>query len=133
MRVEVYVDGASRGNPGPAGIGVVISSEGREVRRFKQFIGHATNNEAEYRALLAALKLAREMGARSVVVKSDSELLVKQLRGEYKVRKKSLALLYDKALRELGNFEEFEIRHISREENKTADRLANEAIDESLK
>lgn len=133
MRVEVYVDGASRGNPGPAGIGVVISSEGREVRKFKQFIGHATNNEAEYRALLAALKLAREMGARSVVVKSDSELLVKQLRGEYKVRKKSLALLYDKALRELGNFEEFEIRHISREENKTADRLANEAIDESLK
>jgi len=133
LRVEVYVDGASRGNPGPAGVGGVILSCGREVRRFKRFIGYATNNEAEYHALLTALKLAMEMGARRVVVKSDSELLVKQLRGEYRVRKNNLTPLYDKVMQLLRNFEEFEIRHVSREENKTADRLANEAVDRGLK
>ena len=133
MQVEAYIDGASRGNPGPAGIGVVLLSDDGRIRQFKQFIGNSTNNEAEYHALLTALRLAREMGVKRIIVNSDSELLVKQLKGEYRVRRRNLAMLYDKAMRELRGFEKFEIKHVPREKNKKADRLANEAIDEQLR
>ena len=131
MLIEAYIDGASRGNPGPAGVGVVIVSGGREVRRIKKYLGRATNNEAEYRALLEALKAAGELGACSVVVYSDSELLVRQLNGEYRVRSPRLVSLYGMVMHEASKFREFKLLHVPREKNREADRLANEAIDEA--
>lgn len=124
-----HVDGGARGNPGPAGYGVVIEDEaGRPIARLHRFLGHRTNNYAEYSGLLAALEYAleRKMG---LEVWSDSELMVKQLNGQYKVRSPELKVLYEQArgmIRQLGWFK---IRHVRREQNREADRLANAAMD----
>lgn len=125
-------DGAARGNPGPAGAGVIIFGPDKAVvSEDYLYLGDVTNNVAEYRALLLALDRLTELKAENILVRADSELMVKQIKGEYRVKNKGLLLLFQQALRQLETFQSFEIEHIPREENCEADRLANRAIDES--
>ncbi|MBI5560424.1 MAG: ribonuclease HI family protein [Deltaproteobacteria bacterium] len=129
-RLIIYVDGASRGNPGKAGAGAVIKgADGRVVKEIRKSLGVATNNVAEYMALITALTDARDMGGKSVHVFADSELIVKQINGEYRVKSEGLKTLYQKVIAIKGDFSEFRITHIPREKNKEADTLANAAID----
>jgi ribonuclease HI len=129
-RLIIYSDGASQGNPGRAAIGAVIRDErGKVVATISQTIGRATNNQAEYRAIIAALEAAIKLGAEAVEVKADSELVVEQLNGRYKVKKTSLRPLYQDVVRLTGALQSFSISHIPREQNKEADRLANKALD----
>ncbi len=130
----IQTDGASRGNPGEAGAGAVIAdARGRTIKELKLFLGMATNNVAEYRAVILALQRAFDLGAGSVTLQLDSELVVRQLRGEYKVREAHLKLLHREALDLLGRFSEYHIHHVPREENRRADQLANEAIEQKIK
>ena len=129
-RVVVHVDGGARGNPGPAGVGVVITDpDGNELARANDFIGTATNNEAEYQALLLGLKRASALGATQVEVINDSQLVARQITGEYRVRKPDLKPLYAQAQALLRGFEGWTIRSVPRERNELADALVNEAID----
>jgi len=129
----VYTDGASRGNPGPAAIGAVIYDDGgREVHTVSQRIGRATNNEAEYRAAIAGLEAALALGAREVHLMMDSELVVRQLSGRYKVRNPALRRLFGRVRDLQWRFASFSADSIPREQNKRADRLANEALDRGL-
>jgi ribonuclease HI len=128
--VTVNIDGAARGNPGPAGAGVVIWRGNKVFEEFCEYLGKATNNQAEYRALVLALRRARELGARKVAVRSDSELLVKQLLGEYRVKNPELKVLFQQVQDLKRGFKNFTIQHVPREDNREADRLANRAIDE---
>ncbi|MBI3979149.1 MAG: ribonuclease HI family protein [Chloroflexi bacterium] len=129
-RVTVYTDGASRGNPGPAAIGVVVDDgAGRRLTAFGRRIGRATNNVAEYRALLAGIEEARRLGARWLRLCLDSELAVRQLTGRYRVRHPDLLPLYERAMRLLGELDGVEIVHVPRERNREADALANRALD----
>jgi ribonuclease HI len=130
----IHTDGASRGNPGEAGMGVVISDpQGRTVKEIKLYLGMATNNVAEYRALIYALEKAWHLGASKVRIYLDSELVVRQMRGEYKVREAHLKILNQQAVEALNHFSKYSIDHIPREENRRADQLANEAIDQKMK
>jgi len=125
-----YTDGGARGNPGPAGYGVVIQDEtGRKVAGLSQYLGHQTNNVAEYQGLIAALEYAAEHRPRALKVISDSELLVKQIRGEYKVKNPTLQDLHARAKQLIRQLEWFSIQHVLRAKNAEADRLANEAMD----
>ncbi len=125
-----HVDGGARGNPGPAGYGVAIQdASGHSVAELSEYLGHRTNNYAEYQGLIAALRYAAENGIKALKVISDSELMVRQMKGIYKVRNPDLRKLYDEAQQLVRRLEYFEIRHALREHNKTADRLANEAMD----
>jgi ribonuclease HI len=127
----IHTDGASRGNPGEAGAGAVISdSQGRTLKELKLYLGMASNNAAEYRAAIHALERALELGARSVTLLLDSELVVRQLRGEYRVREPHLKILHQKAQEVLNRFSQYSILYIPREENRRADQLANEAINQ---
>lgn len=133
-RLIVHTDGASRGNPGPAGIGVAIfDSTGAVVEKLAKAIGRETNNRAEYFALVEGLEAALRLGADEVAVRSDSELMVKQLRGQYAVRNPGLLPLFEQAARLLRKFRKHTITHIPREQNRMADALANKAIDEGLR
>lgn len=123
------IDGGSRGNPGPAGYGVHIEQQDGTIVELKESLGIATNNVAEYRGLIAALRWAVEQGIQDLDVRSDSELLVKQLRGEYRVKHAGLRQLYDEACSLLRRIPRVRIEHVRREFNKDADRLANEAMD----
>jgi len=126
-------DGASRGNPGPAAIGVSIeNSDGKEVASASEAIGETTNNVAEYSALIKALDLLIELGATRAVVLLDSELIVRQLRGQYRVRNPRMKEFYAQVQSLLPRFREIHFRHIPREENTRADALANEALDRDL-
>ncbi|HET6946778.1 MAG TPA: reverse transcriptase-like protein [bacterium] len=125
----LYIDGAARDNPGPAGIGIVIKHADRIVAEIGEFIGPTTNNVAEYRALLRALEEAKARGARTVEVRSDSELLVKHLKREYKVKSPDLSPLYLEANRLLTSFTRYTVTKIPRGANAAADALANRAID----
>ena len=126
----LWTDGAARGNPGPSGIGVMLKSPSGEVIVAEgRFVGHSTNNVAEYKALLLGLELALERGVRKVEVRADSELLIKQLKGEYRVRNPGLLPLYEQAQALLARLEAFRMKHVRREQNAEADRLANEGID----
>ncbi len=126
------IDGGSRGNPGPAAYGVVIrDGRGEIVARLKKYIGRATNNVAEYYGLIAAMDYAQSHGVRAVRVESDSELLVKQMRGLYKVKSADLQPLFERAKKMSQAFESFRIDHVYREQNREADALANEALDET--
>ena len=131
--ITVYVDGAAKGNPGPAGIGVRLEFQGIVLSEHSEYIGTATNNVAEYKALIYGLEIARRYRVTRVNAISDSELMVRQLNGEYKVKNENLLPLYRSARELAGSFEEFRIRHVSRTENQHADRLANQGIKESLK
>ena len=125
------IDGGSRGNPGPAGYGVRIERDGGEVVELKQSLGSATNNVAEYRGLLAALAWATQHGIAALHIRSDSELLVKQMRGEYRVKNPGLQPLYEEARSLARQIGRVTFEHVRRELNKEADRLANEAMDEA--
>ncbi len=131
--ITVYVDGAAKGNPGPAGIGVRLELQGIVLSEHSEYIGTATNNVAEYKALIYGLEIARRYRVTRVNAISDSELMVRQLNGEYKVKNENLLPLYRSARELAGSFEEFRIRHVSRTENQHADRLANQGIKEGLK
>ena len=129
-RVVVHVDGGARGNPGPAGVGVVATDVGgRELARANDFLGVATNNAAEYRAVLLGLDVARALGAREVEIVNDSELVARQLAGDYRVKSADLKPLYEAARKRLEQFGRWSIRSVPRERNETADTLVNEAID----
>jgi ribonuclease HI len=127
---SLYCDGASRGNPGPAGAGAVLLNPRGEVQaQLSEYLGKTTNNVAEYRALLLGLNLAQNLGVKKIQVLADSELLVRQLNGSYRVKAPHLLPLWQKAKKELQKFRAHAITHVPREENHLADRLANEAID----
>jgi ribonuclease HI len=134
---EVYlvahIDGGSRGNPGPAGYGVVITDQDRQkVAALSEYLGTQTNNYAEYHGLLAALEYALTHGHKALRVVGDSELLVKQIRGEYKVKSPALQDLHRRAKEMIGRLEWFSIGHVLREKNHEADRLANQAMDKGM-
>lgn len=129
MKLTIFTDGGARGNPGPAGIGVVIKSDGKTVKGYGKYIGEATNNQAEYQALISALESAKEMGATEIQLFMDSELIVKQIKGEYKVKHPELAPLFLKFYNLKIGFQKFSVSHVPREKNKEADKLVNEAID----
>lgn len=130
MPLIIHIDGGARGNPGPAGAGVVIADEnGATLHESAHFLGTQTNNAAEYLALIHALRRAADMPAQQVRIHSDSELLVKQITGEYRVKSPSLERLYEQAQLLLLRFANWSIRHVRREQNKRADELANIAMD----
>lgn len=133
-KLIIYTDGGARGNPGPAGIGAVAYDEKKKVIfKLKEFIGRATNNQAEYKAVIAALAKAKEAGAPELEFYLDSELVVKQLNREYRVRDKDLAPLFVKVYNAVLGFKKVTFKHIRREQNKEADKLVNEALDEKMK
>jgi ribonuclease HI len=126
------IDGGSRGNPGPASYGVVVrDANGQIVAKLKKYIGRATNNVAEYYGLIAALDYAQAHAIRALHIESDSELLVKQMRGQYKVKSEELRPLFERAKKMSATFDSFGINHVYREQNQDADALANEALDET--
>jgi len=127
-RLTIYTDGASRGNPGPAGIGVVILEGKKKIKEMSKYLGEATNNIAEYSAVIFALEEALALKADEVVIRVDSELVAKQLNGEYKVKDANIRKLFEKVLGILRIFSRFEVQHIGRDGNKDADKLANKAI-----
>ncbi|MDP6439622.1 MAG: ribonuclease HI family protein [Candidatus Brocadiia bacterium] len=127
--IVLHCDGASSGNPGPASIGVVLRArDGTELESWGRSVGRQTNNAAEYLALIAGLERALELGAKSVEVRSDSELMVRQLEGRYRVKNAGLRPLYQKALALLNRLERWSVRHVTRDHNTKADALAKAAI-----
>jgi ribonuclease HI len=129
---RINIDGGSRGNPGPAAYGVLIrDANGGVVAKLKKYIGRFTNNVAEYYGLIAAMDYAQSHGVRAIRIESDSELLVKQMRGQYKVKSVDLQPLYERAQKMSKAFDSFRIDHVYRELNREADALVNEALDET--
>jgi len=130
----LMVDGAALGNPGDAGCGAAIYDEnGIVVKELSKYLGRATNNVAEYEGLLMGLEALLELGQKNVIVQSDSQLMVRQLNGEYRVKDEKLKALFDHAMRLLRRFDSYRILHVRREINKLADRLANLGIDQAIK
>lgn len=127
---KLFVDGASRGNPGPASVGASLVWDTKEVKTVSEPIGEATNNEAEYMALILGLQCAIETEIEEIAVYADSQLMVRQMTGEYKVKDAKLKVLHAKAKDLTEDFAGFEIHHIPREENTRADELANQALDQ---
>jgi ribonuclease HI len=128
-----HSDGGARGNPGPAGYGVIIQDQsGHEVAQLSEYLGHQTNNYAEYQGLIAALEYAHQHGPKALKLISDSELLVRQINGIYKVKNATLQDLHGRAKELIGKLEWFHIGHALREHNRDADRLANEAMDKGM-
>jgi ribonuclease HI len=133
-KLTIFTDGGSRGNPGPSGIGAVLKNEaGVVVAEISEYIGETTNNQAEYQAVLAAIEKARELEAEDLNFFLDSELVVKQLNREYKVRDKGLAPLFIKIYNAGLGFKKVSFTHVRREKNIEADKLVNEALDKKLK
>lgn len=130
MKLIVNVDGGARGNPGPAAIGVVIrDADGQIVSTVSERIGEATNNVAEYRALIAGIEGASSLGADRIELYGDSELVVRQVRGEYKVKNPGIRPLHAEVVESLARFEQWSIQHVRREQNADADALVNDALD----
>ncbi len=128
-RVVINTDGSADPNPGPAAIGATIKDQhGKLIASISQSIGRATSNQAEYRAIIAALEKATELGAAQVDIRSDSELVVRQLNGQYRVKKATLRLLYQQVISLLSHFRGVAITHVPREQNTEADSLANAAL-----
>lgn len=138
MKLTIYTDGGARNNPGPAGIGVVIyksdfgKSEFEKLGEYKEFIGEATNNQAEYRAVILAMERARELGGTELSFYLDSQLIVEQLNGNYQVKHKDLQPLFIKVYNLSMNFKKVSYQHVTRDKNKEADKLVNQAIDQAL-
>lgn len=130
---EFYIDGASKGNPGPSGVGVVVCQGGRTVGNISSYIGNTTNNVAEYTALIYALREAARLKAQVIKINTDSQLLYRQLIKTYKVKSGSILELYTQATRLISGFKKVSIVNISREDNKGADKLATEAVKNQLK
>jgi len=132
--ITAFCDGGARGNPGPSGFGVYIQDEnGASLAQLSEYLGIRTNNFAEYSGLLAALEFALRYDHPCLRVVSDSELMVKQIKGQYKVKSPDLRPLYDEAKRRIAGLESFSIQHVLRNKNKDADRLANEAMDRGMR
>ncbi len=132
--LRISVDGASRGNPGPAAAGVVLTdAEGTEIDAFGRVIGRATNNVAEYRALIFAIERAAQFGAKSIKILTDSELMERQVNGVYRVKNAKLIPLFEQVKKMLLDFDSWEIVSIPRKENAYADSLANQALDKKSK
>lgn len=134
-KLIIYTDGGARGNPGPAAIGIAIytiANTHEPIKTYGKYLGETTNNQAEYRALLAGLEFARKLGAKEVTCFMDSELVVKQLTGQYKIKEAGLKDLAMEAIRLKNSFDLVEFKHIPREKNKLADQLVNEALDNHL-
>jgi ribonuclease HI len=131
-RVTVNVDGGARGNPGPAAIGVVLREGDQVLEEVGETIGEATNNVAEYRALLRGIELAATHGASELELIGDSELVVRQVEGRYKVKNAGMKELHEEVKRALREFDSWSIRHVRRTENADADRLVNQALDGAL-
>ncbi|MFH1347951.1 MAG: ribonuclease HI family protein [Candidatus Margulisiibacteriota bacterium] len=130
MPIQIFTDGAARGNPGPAGIGIVIRNDEKVLLEVSDYIGKATNNVAEYMAFIRGLEEALDIGEKNIEVFSDSELLVKQINGEYRVKNEGLVPLFHHASSLIKKFKHCRVYHTAREENKLADKLANRGIDE---
>jgi ribonuclease HI len=129
----IYIDGASKGNPGRAGAGILIANaEGTKISEVSRYLGHKTNNEAEYWALLLGLREAERLKGERIQIFTDSELVERQMNGVYRVKDLNLRTLHKRVRENLGRFSSFEIRSIPREENKEADRLANQAIERRM-
>ncbi|MFA6422367.1 MAG: ribonuclease HI family protein [Candidatus Buchananbacteria bacterium] len=128
MKATLHTDGGARGNPGPAGIGAVLKIGEKKIL-LKKYIGEATNNQAEYKALILGLEKAKELGVTEIECYLDSELVVKQINKEYRVKDKDLGVLFIKVYNLQQHFKISKFRHIFREQNKEADKLVNEAID----
>lgn len=133
MEFEIYIDGASKGNPGPSGVGAVICRGGQTVKNISVYIGEATNNVAEYNALIYALQEALILKAQKIKVNTDSELLYRQIKRIYKIKNQNLLVLYNQATRLLSAFKEAQVQHIPRENNRGADKLATLAVKEHFK
>ena len=131
-KITIHTDGGARGNPGPSGIGAVLDFGGEQIL-LKEYIGEGTNNQAEYKAVIMALEKAKEIGAEEIAVFLDSELVQQQLSGKYKVKNPGLGTLFIKCWNLAQNFKKIKYIHIYRNENKVADKLVNEALDEYLK
>jgi ribonuclease HI len=130
-KLIIYCDGGSRGNPGPAGLGVVIYDENKsKVFEISEFLGVTTNNQAEYKGVLQAIKKAQELKAKELIFYLDSELIVKQMKGQYRVKNKDLLPLYMEIRKYILEFQKVEFNHVRREYNEEADALANKAMDE---
>lgn len=130
MTLNIFTDGAARGNPGPAGIGIVVKQAGKTIAEIADYIGETTNNIAEYSAFIRGLEEATKLKAKQISVFCDSELLVKQIKGEYRVKNQGLKPLFIRAKALIDNFAKFEVKYIPREQNKEADKLANQGIDQ---
>jgi ribonuclease HI len=130
-KLTVYTDGGARGNPGPAALGVVIKADGKTLRSFGEYLGDLTNNQAEYLALVRALETAKDLGAKEVECVLDSELVVRQMNGEYRVKNQGLAPLYLKIWNLRQGFSRVTFRHVPREMNKEADAEVNAALDKA--
>ncbi|MCU0652359.1 MAG: ribonuclease HI family protein [Candidatus Omnitrophica bacterium] len=130
---EIYIDGASKGNPGHAGVGVIICQDGEVVKNIASYIGCATNNVAEYTALIYALEEALILKADKLHINTDSELLYRQVKKVYKVKHPNIKVLYQQVVHLLAGFKEVSFKHIPREQNSGADKLATKAIKETLK
>lgn len=134
MKVIINTDGGARGNPGPAALGVVIRDEHEQIiKQFGEYLGNKTNNVAEYSALIRALETARDMQATHLDIRMDSELIVKQMRGEYKIKEPTLQELAQKVIGLLKHFSYYAFTHVRREYNKEADAMVNQAIDAALR
>ena len=133
MELTIYTDGASRNNPGEAGVGVYILRDGEPFERIARYLGTTTNNIAEYTAAIIGLEHAVRLGARTVKLRADSELLVKQVNGQYKVKNEGLKPLHARVKELIAKIASVEVKYIPREQNKEADALANKAIDEKIK
>jgi ribonuclease HI len=135
MKLIIHTDGGARGNPGPAAIGVVITQEGQILKKYSEFIGEATNNQAEYQAVIFALKKVKllfgkkKAKAMEIEIMVDSELVAKQLNHQYKIKEKDLQPLFLKVWNLMLDFEQVSFQHVPREKNKEADRLVNQALD----
>jgi ribonuclease HI len=126
--IEIYIDGASKGNPGPSGIGVVVCRHGETIKNISAYIGEATNNIAEYTALIYGLQEGLLLKAESIKVHSDSELLCRQINKIYKIKNQNILGLYNQAVHLMSAFKDVSVRHISREHNRKADKLADQAV-----
>lgn len=132
--LRLFTDGAARGNPGPAGIGISIEDQdGMKLKMLHRWIGTATNNQAEYLALIDGLKAVRAWNPDRLEIRLDSKLVVEQVKGIYRVKEPQLKELHERVKGLLGEFAEWEIQHVDREQNKRADHLANMAIDDHVK
>jgi ribonuclease HI len=132
-RAKLYTDGGARGNPGPGGIGYVLKVKGGEIIKRGKYVGRVTNNQAEYMALLEGLKRAQREGVKNLDCFLDSELVVKQMNGQYRVKNPALIDIADEVREKMKKFEKVTFSHIFRERNKEADKLVNLAIDKYLK
>ncbi len=129
---KFYIDGASKGNPGPSGIGVIVLRDGETLKNIASFIGNTTNNVAEYTALIYALQEGLLLKAENIEINTDSQLLYRQIKKIYKIKSANISGLYNQAMHLMSNFKQVSMKHIPREENRGADKLATKAVKEAL-